>query len=116
MDAQILERHPLGVHPQAVQIVVAPHGFIEDVDEDIAQVDEDPSALPQTLYAQGLHPEFNLQCIENPVGDGLDLARVGPVTENEPIAKRGLTFDVQDGQLVGFGFKSGFCGQPYDSA
>jgi len=67
-----LQLHYLGVYPEALKVVVAPHGLGKDMDDYVSIVQQGPSALFYALCAKGFLA-FVPEAIFDVIGNGVNL-------------------------------------------
>src|SRR3546814_5369051 len=79
---------PGNVLPQPLEVVELPSLLLEDVDHDVAVVDQDPLPVGHALDALGLRSARHTDLVLHLVTDRLDLAVVGRAGDDEPLAER----------------------------
>ena len=85
----------LGLTPEALEIVQAAGFFLEDVDDEVAEVHQHPLGVVVPLQMEWQVPS-PLKLGGNLVADGLGLARVCRGADDEVVGKGGLVPQIQD--------------------
>ena len=101
---------PIGVGPQALQVVVRPGLGIEEVDHDVTEVEEHPFAVLLALASQRLAIE-RAQRLLDLVGQGEYVTSRRPGCDHEDVRDDQQPIDIEEGNvdalLVGDGSASG---------
>src|SRR6266542_5683831 len=97
-----LRGHVGRIAPQSLQPVVAPAFLGEHVNDEIAEVDQDPPAGWGPFHEQRFHTFFLLPSLQNGVRDCLRLALVVRRTKEEIVGDRSQLADCEDVQIERF--------------
>src|ERR1043166_2663774 len=97
-----LAGHVRGVAPQALQAVESARFLGEDVDDEVAEVDEDPAAGRRPLDEQRLDVLLGAHLLDDAVGDGLRLPLARGGAKNEVVRDRRQFADFEHVQVERF--------------
>ena len=90
------------IRPELFKIVEAPHLGLEDMDDDIARINQHPVALGNA-FNPDVFPALLLQLVDELVGDGVDMAVGAAGDHDHVIGDRTLAFEANSDDLFGLG-------------
>jgi hypothetical protein len=88
--------------PHALEVVEDPEGLVKNMDHDSTVVDQDPTGGFQAFHADGMQPKSRADLLVDGTRNGADLSTVGPVHDDEEVAVRSETADVEHDEIFGF--------------
>ena len=91
-----------GVGPQTFQPVVLTGRGLEEVDDDVTEIEEDPFRLGFALVAQGLDVEVFAETLLYTLGESLDMRSRGPGCDNKHIGQNKEVFDIKQDDVIAF--------------
>src|SRR5262245_66139359 len=88
--------------PHLLQIIELPHLWTENVDDDVAGIDQHPVAMGKAFDASASEA-FVLELPDKVVGNGADMPLRAPRGYDHLVADRGLALDVDAYDALGLG-------------
>ena len=107
---RLVPLHLRGVGPQTFQPVVLTGSGLEEVDDDVAVIEEDPFGLRFAFVAQRFQVEVFAETFFDAFGEGLDMRSGGPGCDNEHIGQNKEVFDIKQDDVIAFLGEDGICG------
>src|SRR5262245_16666491 len=103
--------------PEALEVVELAHGQVEDVDDDVAVVDQHPLSVRHALDGDRALTA-SAQIVLDRLGDGLDLRIGASGADDEVIRDRGDVAGLEHDQIVGLVVEggAGACESPLPAA
>jgi len=90
------------IGPELFQIIEASDFRPEDVDDDIARIDQDPIGIGQALDLEVLPPVM-LEPFDQLVGDGADMTVGSAGSDDHFIGDDGLAIEIDGDDVLGLG-------------
>lgn len=97
---RLIPLHLRSIGPQTFQPVVLAGRGLEEVDDDVAVIEEDPLRLGFALIAKRFQVEVFAKALLNSLGEGLDMRPGGPGCDNEHIGQNKEIFDIEKHDVV----------------
>ena len=109
---RLIPFHLRGVGPQAFQPVVLTGRSLEEVDDDVAVIEEDPLRLGFAFVAQRLQVEVFAETLLDALGESLDVGSGGPGCDNEHVGQTKEVFDIEKDDVIALLGEYGIGGPP----
>ena len=88
----------LGFGPQAVDVVVRADGMMEHVDDDVSQINQDPSSTLRALHSVGLN-SLAFEVVQNGICDRTDLSVRRRAADENVVGVGDELLDVEDREI-----------------
>jgi hypothetical protein len=92
--------HFRGVGPQTFQSVILTGWGLEEVDDDVAVIEEDPFGLRFAFVAKRFQVEVFAETFFDSLGECLDMRSGGPGCDNEHIGQNKEVFNIKQDDVI----------------
>ncbi len=97
-----LEGDPLGIPPEALEVVEFAEFVVHHVDEDVDEIEHDPRGHPSALGGEGTDAVLFPHFLGDLIDDGPQMRLVGAGDDDEVVGDGGEFPEIQQGYVLGF--------------